>query len=153
LEENPNGLVYRAPTTVIVVHRKDSYTADPARAGRHCKTETTHETLTLPLGDAYAVNIDDSTSWFASNEFSMSFNDQGVLKQVTLNSDPQLDETLTATAALVKEVAAVAGPAAVGLMALDKPAGGKCGDFIESKVVCTKTAEAWVADPHCPAAP
>jgi hypothetical protein len=41
----------------------------------------------------------------------VSFGDNGMLKQVTLNSDPQLDESLAAAAALTERVAAAIGVA------------------------------------------
>jgi hypothetical protein len=50
---------------------------------------------------------------FADNQFSVSFGDNGMLKQVTLNSDPQLDESLAAAAALTERLAAAAGVTSV----------------------------------------
>jgi len=146
---SPKGLVYRAPVTMIVIVRKETYT----QSGRLCKEEILSEQMAMPLGDAYAVNIDNSTSWFAENEFTMSFNDQGLLKQVTLNSNPQLDETLTATASLVKEVAAIAAPApmlAPGDSA--RAASEECGAVVKSRPLCVKTSDQWINDPHCPGA-
>jgi hypothetical protein len=151
---DPQGVVYRAPVSTVVIMQKDSYTGAPP-VGQLCLQETTHEIMTLPLGDAYTVNIDNHFSWFAANEFSMSFSDQGVLKEVTLNSDPQVDETLTAAATLLKEVAAVtaAAPAAAMARAEGEEAPGKCGSFVTSRVLCVKTFESWTTDPGCPRAP
>jgi hypothetical protein len=76
-------------------------------------TTRVHQFVSLPTGEAYGLNVEhDAMSWFSSNEFSVSFYENGALKQVTLNSDPQVDETLTATAGLVKELGSLAAAAA-----------------------------------------
>ena len=69
---------------------------------RDCPAQTTQTIVQLPLGEPYDVTV--KTSWFAKSEFSVLFNDAGLLKQVTVNSTPQLADTLTAMAALAKSV-------------------------------------------------
>jgi hypothetical protein len=141
--DDGNGIVYRAPETRVVVSRKSSYTAKGERDA--CLEETLHEFVALPLGQAYSVNVDNSKAWFASNQFAMKFSDAGTLTEVSLNSDPQVDETITATATLVKEVAAAAGTLAPLVAARD----GKCGDYVEKEVLCMKSLDAWSAKPSC----
>jgi hypothetical protein len=70
-------------------------------------SEESHEFLRLPSGETYGLNVEGG-GWFARNELSVSFYESGALKQVTLGSDPQVDESLRATADLVKELGAVA---------------------------------------------
>jgi hypothetical protein len=95
--------------------------------------------MSLP-GAPYDLNIDTTWAWFSRNEFSVSFSDTGTLKQVTLNSDPQIDETIQSTATLVKELGAVA---ALGL----KPLGAEpcpTKDVVtEEQVMCMLPIAQW----------
>ena len=95
-----HGIRVRALETYVV--RKQSVT-------EKCKPQTLESIVHLPLGRAYDVNF--SGGWFADNQFSVSFGENGMLKQVTLNSDPQLDESLAAAAALTERLSAAAGAA------------------------------------------
>jgi hypothetical protein len=80
-------------------------------AAATCSSEI-HQFVSLPTGEEYGLNVKTGRfGWFASNELSVSFYENGMLKQVTLNSDPQVDETLQASANLVKELGAALGPA------------------------------------------
>jgi hypothetical protein len=93
----------------IRVHALETYVVKKQIITKKCGPQTVESIAHLPLGRAYDVNF--SGGWLASNQFSVSFADNGILKQVTLNSDPQLDESLAAAAALTERVAAAAGVA------------------------------------------
>lgn len=80
------------------------------RAGEpQCVREVTLEIAYLP-GAAYALDLRPGV--FAANEFSVTLHESGTLKQVTLNSDPQVDETIEAVGALGESLAAVAAKVA-----------------------------------------
>jgi hypothetical protein len=135
----------------VVISRKHLYT--PAKKSL-CKQETIQEFVALPLGDAYTVSIDNGTLWFGSNAFSMACTDQGLLKKISLNSDPRLDDTISATASLVKEVAAIAAiaaaPTTAALVDVPKPEEAeKCGAVVEAQIVCVKSLEEWKPAPGC----
>jgi hypothetical protein len=67
---------------------------------------------TLPLGEVYDVNVRQGL--FSATEFSVSLTEQGALKQVTLNADPQVDETIKAAADLADSVSALKAPPRAG---------------------------------------
>lgn len=92
---------------------------------RNCPAQTTQAIVQLPLGEPYDVTV--KNSWFAKSEFSVLFNDAGLLKQVTVNSTPQLAETLTAMAALAKSIGEATKPG-VGL------AQANCGTVLSEKI-------------------
>jgi hypothetical protein len=77
--------------------------------GKLCKETETAEFKMLPSGKKYCLNI--NPSWFASNEMTIEINDDGALKKVVMNSDPQLDETIASTANLAKEIGGIMSPA------------------------------------------
>lgn len=97
-----HGIRVRALETYVV--KKQYVTAK-------CQPQTVESIAHLPVGRAYDVSF--SGGLFADNQFSVSFGDNGMLKQVTLNSDPQLDESLAAVATLAEKVAAAVGVASV----------------------------------------
>lgn len=57
----------------------------------------------LPSGEEYYVGVE--TAALANTTFSLETGDAGSLKKVTLGSDPQIDETIQATAQLVESIA------------------------------------------------
>ena len=93
----------------IRVRALETYVVKKQYVTEKCQPQTIESIAHLPLGRAYDVNF--SGGWLAANQFSVSFGDNGMLKQVTLNSDPQLDESLAAAAALTERVAAAVGVA------------------------------------------
>ena len=85
----------------------EAYVVKKQYVTEKCSPQIIESIAHLPLGRAYDVNF--RGGWLADNQFSVSFGDNGMLKQVTLNSDPQLDESLAAAAALTERLSAVAG--------------------------------------------
>jgi hypothetical protein len=77
----------------------------PQRTGAQCVREVTLEIVHLP-GAAYTLDV--RPGLFAASEFSVTLYESGTLKQVTVNSDPQVDETLEAVGALGEKLAAAA---------------------------------------------
>jgi hypothetical protein len=78
----------------------------PQRGGEpQCVREVTLEIAHLP-GAAYALDVQPGL--FASSEFSVTLHESGTLRQVTLNSDPQVDEALEAVGGLGESLAAAA---------------------------------------------
>lgn len=76
------------------------------------KTETSLETL--PIGGTYGVKFEPS--WFGKGEFTIDLNENGTLKTLTLNSDPQFAENLGAATEFLKTIVPVP-PAAAGFVA------------------------------------
>ena len=100
-----------ATLEVHAVHKQITQTGKDAAGKSASCTENVVQFLSLP-GDTYDLDIDAGWAWFSRNEFSVTLADNGTLKQVTLNSDPQIDETIQSTATLVKELGSLAGSAA-----------------------------------------
>jgi hypothetical protein len=77
----------------------------PRSGASQCVREVTLEIVHLP-GAAYALDV--RPGLFASSEFSVTLHESGTLKQLSLNSDPQVDETLEAAGALGEKLAGAA---------------------------------------------
>ncbi len=92
-DEVPRGVRVRAPVSCVVVKEITR------KSGAKQRIE---EIALLPLGEAYDINVKQGI--FSATEFSVSVTDQGTLKQVTLNADPQVDETLKGVADLLDSV-------------------------------------------------
>jgi len=143
--KNGNGIVVSKPAVHVI--KKTVKTLDKNKV--LCTSVEKTEFVNLPVGETYTVNIDPS--WFAANEFAIEFNDSGSLKKVMLNSDPQIDETLLATATLVKEVGA-AIPSVAGA-ALRTPGGttgpdkDSCGRYVTETTICQQTYVEWAKKP------
>ncbi|HVH06789.1 MAG TPA: hypothetical protein VNE71_12400, partial [Myxococcota bacterium] len=81
---------------------------------------------------------------------TVGFYESGALKEVTLNSDPQVDETLEAGAKLAKETAGLVTSlaAASALAAARDPDTASCGRFRDERIECVEPFEAWMATPE-----
>jgi len=95
---------------VHAVQKRITQTGKDATGNDVKCTENVVQFLSLP-GKTYDVNVETGWAWFSKNEFSVTFYDSGALKQLTLNSDPQLDETIRSSATLVKELGSVVASA------------------------------------------
>jgi hypothetical protein len=115
-----------------------------------CEELRAREFLNLPAGEPYALNVDNRFAWFAANELTVAFYESGALKEVTLNSDPQLDETLEAGAKLAKETAGLVTSiaAASALAAAGQPDAASCGRFRDERIECVEPFDAWQATPE-----
>jgi hypothetical protein len=110
----------------IRVHTLESYVVRKEVVTQKCAPRTVESIEHLPIGRAYDLGFEPG--WFASSQFSVSFTDSGLLKQVTLNTDPQVDETLSAAARLTEPLAGAPSLAAA-------PA---CGDVLSETIVEVK---------------
>lgn len=99
----PQGVRVRAPVACVVVKE---FTR---KSGAKQVVETVES---LPLGEVYDINVRQGL--FSATEFSVSLTEQGALKQVTLNADPQVDETIKAAADLADSVTALKAAPRVG---------------------------------------
>lgn len=73
---------------------------------KETRTMTTQRIEDLPLGKEFDINFFSAP--LAKSEFTIEVNTNGTLKTVTLNSTPQVSETITALASLLKEAAVAA---------------------------------------------
>jgi hypothetical protein len=125
--ENPNvvrGIRVRAPVSYVVTKEIKS---------EKCPLRIEEEIIHLPAGEPYDITF--SPSFFAKNEFSVSFNDNGVLKQVSFNSTPQVAETIKALGELTEKLSAAARLIAKG----PEPA---CGAIISETITAVKRLKA-----------
>jgi hypothetical protein len=92
-DATPRGIRVREPVSCVVVKeitRKSGF------------RQTVETVSTLPLGEVYDINV--KQGWFSSTAFSVSLTEQGTVKQVTFDADPQVDETLKAAADVLDSV-------------------------------------------------
>lgn len=115
----------------------------PQRVGEaQCVREVTLEIVHLP-GAAYTLDV--RPGLFAASEFSVTLHESGTLKQVTLNSDPQIDETLEAVGSLAEKLAGAAAKVAPLLAA--------AGTEVLPGPTCTASAMVKLAPLACFAEP
>lgn len=111
------GIRVRAPVSYIVTKQIET---------EKCPPRTEESIIHLPVGEPYDITFDPAP--FGKAEFSISFTDTGALKQVTLNSDPQVAETISALAELTEKVAG-----AVPLVALVD-----CGNVTKTSIISVR---------------
>src|SRR5689334_9075791 len=114
----------------IRVHEAVSYVVTKKIKTEKCPERTEDNIIHLAVGPAYDINVEPSS--FAKTEFSVQFSDTGVLKQVTMNSTPQVAETINAVANLAEKVGKIAGGAAAPAAAAD------CGGIISETIESTR---------------
>ena len=95
-----NGIRVYTPANLIVTTR---ILTD------NCLPKSTQSIVQLPVGDPYDITV--KPAWFAKSEFRLMLTDTGLLKEVTLNSTPQLAENLTAMATQAKAIGEIIKPA------------------------------------------
>jgi hypothetical protein len=119
--ENPNevkGIRVRAPASYVVTKEIET---------QKCPTRTEDSIIHLPVGEAYDITFDPAP--FGKAEFAVSFSDTGVLRQISLNSTPQVAETIKAVAELTEKVSEFVP---LGIKAPD------CGSVTSSRIVSVK---------------
>jgi len=139
-----NGIVLRQPTPHAVTVRITKLDKKKAPCGEEYETRF----VVVPLGPAYTVNIDDTGSWFAKSGLTVEFFASGAPKRIALTSDPQVDETIAATADLLEETAALVtrseAPSA-RVTAVDEES---CGQLRDEHILCVQTYEDWMREPE-----
>ena len=110
------GVPVRTPLLAAVT-RVSVYTVLPSASANasYCKPDTAITLETLPIGQLTYINVKPAT--FGKSEFRLELSDAGMLKLVSLNSDPQ-------TAQIAKELATAAGTL-LPYLAAPKEAGTK----------------------------
>ena len=68
--------------------------------GGLCEEVVIAKFVPLPVGDEYMLNI--KPGLFTKSEMKLDFDDNGSLDQVTLNSEPDVAETISAIGGLIK---------------------------------------------------
>jgi hypothetical protein len=137
---NPAKGIPLATPVLVKVTTQTTYEVDPAHTdfAKYCVSDTTEKYDVMPLGDRFFVTFDSAPP--GKSEFSVDFNDSGLLKNVKLNSDPRVPETIEAGAKLVSSVAEVAK--AAGLAPLGIAADGQRKTAQErKKQYCIKSQE------------
>lgn len=92
-DATPRGVRVREPVSCVVVKeitRKSGF------------RQTVETVAVLPLGETYDINVRQGL--WSSTKFSVSLTEEGTLKQVTFDADPQVDETLKAAADMLDSV-------------------------------------------------
>ena len=110
-------------TPVLVkVTTTTTYSVDPnnAKYSTYCVDDTSESYKVMPLGDLYFVTFDSAA--LGKSEFSIDFNDAGLLKTVKLNSDPKTAENIEAASKVISSIAEVAKVAAPAAMIADPTA-------------------------------
>jgi hypothetical protein len=139
-----DGVRVRALAPYVVTKRV--VLLDKARVP--CEELRAREFLNLPAGEPYALNVDNRFAWFAANELTVAFYESGALKEVSLNSDPQLDETIEAGAKLAGETAKLVTAVAEASVLAAVPDAASCGRFRDERIECVEPFEAWQATPE-----
>lgn len=111
----------------IRVHEAVNYVVTKKIKTEKCPERTEDSIVALAVGAPYDINVEPGL--FAKSEFSVQFSDSGALKQVTLNSTPQVAETINAVANLAEKVGKIAAAAAP---VPAKDCGGVTAETIES---------------------
>jgi len=96
-----SGIPVKRTITYVVV-KKITYHPLPGEE-KPCKPKTVEEFAEIPVGGEYEVNFNSAS--FAKSEFSVTPNDNGTLKTVSLNSTPQAAEITKSVAELVGKIA------------------------------------------------
>ena len=86
----------------IRVYTPESFIVTQETRTERCKPKSTQSIVQLPVGNPYDVTV--KPAWFAKSEFTLMLHETGLLKEVTLNSTPQLAENLNAMATLAKSI-------------------------------------------------
>jgi hypothetical protein len=88
-------------------------------AAGKCVATVSAAPVSLPTGEEYFLGVE--TAALAQTSFTVETTEAGALSKLTLDSDPQLDETLQATAQLIESIATAASTVA--------PMAVSAGDF------------------------
>ena len=138
------GIVLRQPTPHAVTVRVTKLDKHKAPCGEEYETRF----VVVPLGPAYTLNIDDRWSWFAKNQLSVEFFASGAPKRIALNSDPQVDEAITASADLLEEAAALVTRSEAPRGRVTGVDEQSCGQLRDEHVLCVQTYEDWMREPE-----
>lgn len=111
----------------IRVHQRVPYILTKQIETKDCPPRTEESVTHLPVGDAYEINFE--AAQFGKSEFTVTLADDGGLKQVTLNSTPQLAETIKSLAELTEKVSK---------FAIAPAAAPNCGAVLKETIVSAR---------------
>lgn len=111
----------------IRIHQRVPYILTKQIETQNCPPRTEESVTHLPIGDAYEINFE--AAQFGKSEFTVALADDGALKQVTLNSTPQLAETIKSLAELTEKVSK---------FAIAPAAGPNCGAMLKETIVSAR---------------
>jgi hypothetical protein len=120
---DPNGEVkgfpILAPVAVKVI-TTTTYEVDPNHKEfkDYCTPDSSEDTKVLPLGDRYFVTFDPAH--LGKSEFKLEFTETALVKQVSLNSDPEVPEVLAEASKLLGQILPVLTPAPVKVSAAEE---------------------------------
>ena len=86
----------------IRVYQRVPYILTKQIETQKCPAKTEESIIHLAVGDPYDINFEPTQ--FAKTEFTLILSDDGALRQVTLNSTPQLAETIKSLGELTEKV-------------------------------------------------
>jgi len=102
-EKELKGIPVRAPELFV---RTGEYTT-LADGSTECRRTAFHEFVPLPVGRMFYVNV--KTAEFAKTDFTVKFEPNGNLSEITMNTEPSA-EALEGAAALITALAPLVGP-------------------------------------------
>ena len=117
----------------IRVHTPVSYMIRKEIQTEKCPLRVEDEIIHLPIGEAYDINF--TPALLGKNEFTVSFSENGMLKQVSLNSTPQVAEMIKALGELTEKFGAALKPSAKG-------GETACGPVISETITSVKRLKA-----------
>jgi hypothetical protein len=117
-----------APLKGVRVHQRVPYVITKEIKMQRC-TRTEDSIVHLAVGEPYDINFNGAA--FAKSEFTVILTDDGGLKQVTLNSTPQLAETLKSLGELTEKVSGIIRPAFAP----------ECGNLVSETIVSARRLE------------
>ena len=101
-------VIVRSPQAYLI--KRTSVTEKEQGGQPTCVTEVSAEVVYLAGAEEH--RIDTQRGFLASNQLSVQLHESGTLKQVSLNSDPRIDETLGAVGGLLEKLAGAAATVA-----------------------------------------
>jgi hypothetical protein len=108
----------------IRVHQRVPYILTKEIETEKCPPKTEESIIYLPIGNPYDIRFDPAQ--LAKSEFTIVLTDDGGLRQVTLNSTPQVAEAIKSVGELAEKVSKFAiAPAGVA----------SCGALLSEKVI------------------
>lgn len=111
----------------IRVHQRMPYILTKEIETEKCPPKTEESIIHLPVGNPYDVNFEPAQ--LAKSEFTIMLGDDGGLKQVTLNSTPQIAETIKSIAELAEKASKFAISAA---------GAAPCGAVLSERIIAAR---------------
>jgi hypothetical protein len=104
---NDAGAVNGVPFRASEVYVKSGFRNRHSEEGENCTRTPFVQTVALPTGRQYYVNVDPAD--LAKTGFSLSFNDNGSLSELTLNTEPAGADTIEAVTSALTSLLPFAG--------------------------------------------